>query len=111
MSLSKISQGMSYDNVKNSNGTFRKVKAHPKANRPFSRSMHLVARTWSELLGVGEITAPKKKVATWARKRIPTRVCHFFTIDLNLSVVRVDEWNVVRQFLPWTSSQMRLNLR
>ena len=37
------------------------------------------------------------------------RVCHFLTMDLNLSVVRLIPWKLVRQFLPWTSSQTNLN--
>merc|ERR1719445_1844310 len=37
------------------------------------------------------------------------RVCHFFTMDLSLSVVRFIPWKFVRQFLPWTSSQISLN--
>merc|ERR1719369_875397 len=37
------------------------------------------------------------------------RVCHFFTMDLNLSVVKPMPWKLVRQFFPWTSSQISLN--
>ena len=37
------------------------------------------------------------------------RTCHFFTSDLNLSVVMFMPWKLVRQFLPWTSSQINLN--
>lgn len=35
--------------------------------------------------------------------------CHFLTSDLSLSVVMSIPWKLVRQFFPWTSSQISLN--
>ena len=35
--------------------------------------------------------------------------CHFLTSDLSLSVVMSMPWKLVRQFFPWTSSQISLN--
>merc|ERR1719354_1143777 len=36
-------------------------------------------------------------------------VCHFFIIEHILSRVKLIPWKLVRQCLPWTSSQMSLN--
>jgi len=38
-------------------------------------------------------------------------VCHFFTIDRSLSVVRFIPWKLVSTLCPWTSSEMSLNFR
>ena len=35
--------------------------------------------------------------------------CHFFTIDLSLSVVRFMPWKLVSTLRPWTSSAINLN--
>lgn len=37
--------------------------------------------------------------------------CHFLTMEHILSRVRSIPWKLVRQFLPWTSSVISLNLR
>merc|ERR1719430_643153 len=38
------------------------------------------------------------------------RVCHFLTMDLSLSVVKPMPWKLVKQFFPWTSSQINLEI-
>lgn len=61
---------------------------------------HISTGTWAKV----------QLSATWYNKNMII-TCHFLTMEHILSRVRSMPWKLVRQFLPWTSSVMSLNLR